>query len=381
MKKYVVIVRNAQPYDFGGGERFPVFVAKILQTNDLAPILVTRAPKLLEYARDQGVDVIRGLWWSRQNWSGKRVLLFPLYILWQLILFVWYTCLFMRLRPYAVHIQSKDDFIAATYAARLVRATVVWTDHADLKHIWRNLRVWYKNPIGKWIYRAAHHTHAITVVSESEHREVTAHLPTESSVRQRIRVIYNGSSDKLANYKTPQSDTFAFCSINRLVTDKGIGEMIAAYKQLHREHTNTSLVLVGNGPEEEKFRRLADSDNSIVFAGYQSDPLAHVARSHVFLQPTYHEGFSVALVEASMMKKPIIATSVGGNVEIIRNNETGLLVPAKDADALYQAMDRLYHDEKLRARLAHAARQQYLDKFVFDKIVKERFIPLYEGID
>ena len=377
-KKCVVLIRNAQPYDFGGGERFPVFVAKILQQNKLSPMLVTRSPKLLEYAKNQGVDTVRGFWWSRQNWSGKRALLFPVYVLWQVVLFVWYTALFLRLRPYAVHIQSKDDFIAATYAARLIGATVVWTDHADLKHIWRNLSVWYKNPIGKWIYRVARLASAITVVSESEYREVTAHLPVESEARKRIQVVYNGSSDSISPYPAPPSHPFTFCSINRLVTDKGVGEMITAYKRLHLDYHDTGLVLVGNGPEEKKFQDLAAGDDSIVFAGYQSDPLAYVARSHVFLQPTYHEGFSVALVEASMMEKPIIATSVGGNMEIIKDGETGLLIPAKSADALYEAMKRLYDDDDLCTRIATGARNQYLDKFVFDKIVKERFISLYD---
>lgn len=378
MKKRVVLIRNAQPYDFGGGERFPVFVAKILQQHKISPIVVTRSPKLLEYANSQGVETMRGPWWSRQNWSGTRVWLFPVYVLWQLVLFFWYVAFFVRTRPHAVHIQSKDDFIAATYAARLVGATVVWTDHADLKHVWRNLRIWYKNPIGKWVYCTARLTHAITVVSESEYREVVAHLPTSSTVRTRIQVVYNGSSDSLASYPTAPSHPFMFCSINRLVTDKGVGEMIAAYKRLHLEYPDTGLTLVGNGPEEKRFQDLAADDSSIVFAGYQSDPLAYVARSHVFLQPTYHEGFSVALVEASMMEKPIVATSVGGNVEIINDGETGLLIPAKNADALYEAMRCLYKDSALRTRIAHGARAQYLEKFVFDKIVQERFMPLYD---
>ena len=67
------------------------------------------------------------------------------------------------------------------------------------------------------------------------------------------------------------------------------------------------------------------------------------------------------------------------NVEIIKDYETGLLIPSKDTDALYRAMKLLYTDEKLRDKLAKNAREQYLEKFQFNKIVKEKFIPLYEG--
>lgn len=378
-KSEIILIRNAQPYDFGGGERFPVFLADILRKNNLSTLIVSRNPKLIKYAQSLKLATHRGLWWSNQNWSGYRVLLFPIYAAWQLVLFAWYLGLFMRIRPSAVHIQSKDDFIAATYAGRLVGARVVWTDHADLKHIWKNLRIWHKNPVGKWVYLAARFAHTITVVSKSELTEISAHLAQDAQIHSKIVVVYNGSEDKLADYPDiPRGNTFTYCVVSRLVTDKGIGEAITAFRAIHERHPQTRLLLVGNGPEQDKFIAQADGEKSIVFAGYQSDPLSFIASSHVFLQPTYHEGFSVSLVEASMMKKPIIATAVGGNVEIIIDQKTGLLIPAKNSKALEAAMEQLILDTKLRNNLASHARRQYLEHFVFDTIVKERFMKLYE---
>ncbi len=378
-KSEIILIRNAQPYDFGGGERFPVFLADILRDHGVTPFVVSRNPKLLEYAKSLGLTTCRGPWWGNQNWSGARALLFPLYVVWQFVLFVWYFALFVRIRPSAVHIQSKDDFIAATYAGRLLGAQVVWTDHADLKHIWKNLQVWHKNPVGKWVYSAAHFANAITVVSKSEYAEVTAHLAGSTGVRNKITVVYNGSEDKYHDYPIGQtSSEFTYCIVSRLVTDKGIGEAITAFRAVHKRHPQTRLLLVGNGPEQDKFATQAKGEASIVFAGYQADPLAYIAQSHVFMQPTYHEGFSVSLVEASMMQKPIIATAVGGNVEIIQNGKTGILVPAKDSAALEQAMEQLFTDGKLRDTLAHHAREQYIERFVFNTIVKERFMKLYE---
>lgn len=378
-KSEIILIRNAQPYDFGGGERFPVFLAAILCKNNVSALIVSRNPKLIEYAQSLKLDTHKGLWWSNQNWSGRRALLFPTYVMWQLVLFAWYLGLFMRIHPKAVHIQSKDDFIAATYAGRLVGARVVWTDHADLKHIWKNLRVWHKNPVGKWVFCAARFAHAITVVSKSELAEVTAHLADNAQIRDKITVVYNGSEDKYSNYPSHLvGDIFTYCIVSRLVTDKGIGEAITAFRAIHERHPQTRLLLVGNGPEQDKFIAQAGGEESIVFAGYQSDPLSYIAQSHVFMQPTYHEGFSVSLVEASMMQKPIIATAVGGNVEIIQNGKTGILVPAKDSAALEQAMEQLFTDGKLRDTLAHNARAQYLKRFVFNTIVSERFMKLYE---
>jgi len=378
MNKRIVIIRNAYGYDFGGGERFPVFLAKSLTTFGYEPTVISRNATLLSFAKNSGIATLRGWWWSRQNWSGTRTLLFPVYALWQFIIYFWYLQVFKKINPGAVHIQSKDDFIAATYAAKHLDIRVVWTDHADLKHVWRNLQTPTKNPIGKWVHRAAKHVTTITAVSNSEMKEITAHLALASPIRKKIAVVYNGCADVYGNYPAATDDTFTYAIVSRLVTDKGIGEAIQAFTELHKKHKNTRLVFAGDGPERERFVTQADGNTAIEFHGYLSDPYTVMSSANVFLQPTYHEGFSISLVEASMFKKPIIATSVGGNVEIIHNEQTGLLIPPRNADALFEAMERLYSDSGLRSTLAEAARKQYEAKFIFDKIVEERFIPLYD---
>lgn len=380
MSKKVIIIRNAYSYDFGGGERFPVFLAESLVSQQIKPLIISRNNTLLKFARERDISTIRGWWWSRQQWSSWRIVLFPVYIIWQAMLYCWYRQLFIREKPDVVHIQSKDDFIAATYAAKHQGATVVWTDHADLKHVWRNITFPIKNPIGKWIYRAAQKADAITVVSKSELQEVNAHLPANSPIHKLLKVVYNGCADVLSEYPHKNlSDKVSFIMASRLVTDKGISEAIEAFKQLHQKYPKTELRIAGDGPEREKFTKQAKGTAGIMFMGHQTNPYKVISEADVFLQPTYHEGFSVVLVEASMLEKPVIATAVGGNVEIIHDNETGLLVPAKDADSLAKAMEKLYTNKKIRDTLAKNARKQYENQFVFDVIVKEGFIPLYEA--
>lgn len=381
-KLNIVLIRNANSYDFGGGERFPIFLGDILKQLGHSVTVVSKNPKLLDYAKEKSIVTIRGWWWKNQNWSGLRVLLFPIYMIWQILLYFWYRNLFNKLKPDVVHIQSKDDFIAGTYAAKAAGARVIWTDHADLKHVWRNLRVPYKNPIGKWIFRAAKKADAITVVSESELNEVTHHILRTSVVSDKINIVYNGASDVYENYRDISlNKKLTFCVISRLVTDKGIGEAIKAFGLLQKDYPDSCLLFVGNGPQEEEFKKKAEGIPNISFAGYQSDPLSFIAKSHVVLQPTYHEGFSVALVEASMMKKPIIATGVGGNLEIVYDKKTGLLVPPKDVKALHEAMEKLAGDESLCKELGKAAREQYKKRFDFEEIVKHKFLPLYKGED
>lgn len=374
----VVIVRNAAPHDFGGGERFPVFLGQELQKIGHLPVIFSHHTALCDYAKYERLTYHRSWWWSRQNWSGWRVILTPLYVLWQLLLTSYYIIQFHRYKADVVHLQSKDDFIAGSIAGKLIGAHVIWTDHADLKHIWKQLGVWYKNPTGKLVAWAARFADAITLVSQSECRLVSDNLPSTSPIHRKLTVIYNGVNDQKPTHTPIKSRPFTFCIAGRLVVDKGVSEAIAAFKRLHATHHDTRLILIGDGPDRSRFEKQTKG-LPVTFRGHQTDPLPEVATADVYLHPTYHEGFSVSLVEASMLQLPIIATDVGGNPEIIHHNKTGLLVPAKDSTALHHAMEQLYSNPRLRAHLATAARRQYLASFVFHTIVETQFIPLYEN--
>ncbi len=373
----ILIIRNAASYDFGGGERFPVFLAETLKSQGLSPIIISRSEKLLQFAENAQIPSIKGWWWPKQQWSGINNLLVPFYVGWQILLTTYYRRLFKRLKPAAVHIQSKDDFIAATRAAKALGIRVVWTDHADLKHVWQNLTIWYKNPIGKMVYKAATDTHAITLVSKSELEFVSAHLPEDSPLRQKLQVVYNGVVDTTASHPRKKAELFTYLVASRLVKDKGIQEVIDAFAELQKDHPSTQLTIIGDGPDSNLFKQTAAKLNAVKLLGHQSQPLEFMASADVFVHPTYHEGFSVALVEAGMMSLPIIATSVGGNLEIIENEETGLLVKPKSSNELLAAMKKLYEDETLRKKLSDNARAQYLANFQFNVIVKKDFIPLY----
>lgn len=365
------------PYDFGGGERVPVFIARETQKHsNLQPIVFSRSEKLLDFAQANDVAHKKTWWWSRQNWSGTKVLLTPVYFVWQIVLFLYYISLFTRYQPRTVHIQSKDDFIAGTYAGRLVGARIIWSDYADLKHIFRNHNIWYKNPIGKAVYLAGHLADKIIVVSEQDKQLIANNIP-DGSVKTKMEVVYNGAFDSYM--PTEKNDIFTFISTGRLVTDKGIGELVGVFNRINKKHNNTQLLLLGDGPERSKFEKQAGNSKSIKFLGHQQDPLTHVAKSHVFLLPTYHEGFSLALVEACMLKMPIIATNIGGNPEIIKDNKNGLLIAPKSTDELYDAMIRLYDNKKLRDTLAENARKSYAEKFNFESIIKDTFVPIYKG--
>lgn len=378
--KKVLLIRNAYKYDFGGAERFPVHLSVELNKLGTKSLVVSGSSKLITFAKGLDVDTRRGLWLPIQNWSGPRAILFPMYLVWQIILSVWYIYVILRHRIDIVHPQSRDDFIGATVAGRILRKKVIWTDHADLKYIFRNHKIWYKNPVGKLVYLCSYLAGKVTLVSKSEQRLIEKSIDNKLDA-SRFVVIHNGVEDRfveLSKGKLPNKSGFVFCATSRLVRPKGIGELIEAFKKLQGEFDNHFLWLVGGGPEEEAFKDQADNAKNIVFWGYQKNPLKFVATCDVFVHPSFHEGFSISLIEAAMLAKPIIACDVGGNSELVESGVNGLLIPAKDATTLSETMAKLESNAKYRTTLGKNARKTFLRDFVFKEIVINNFLPIYE---
>ncbi len=379
MMKKVLVIRNAYQFDFGGGERIPVELAVQLQKLNYSPVLVSRSQKLLEYGAFKQIPAIRGWWWSSQTWIGKRKLLFPLYILWMVVLIPWYILLILRTGADVVCPQSRDDFIAATIAARLLRKRVVWTDHADLKYIFRNSQKWLKNPIGKSIYRLSKYARTVIIVSKNELDHINESLG--HSAPENYQVIYNGvTSEKITPKKRASEDDGAviFAATSRLVTTKGIGELIEAFRKVNVAHENARLWLFGEGPDEKEFKKRAEGEKNIIFWGFPEDSMSFLASVDVFVHPSYHEGFSISLIEAAKLGLPIIACNVGGNPELVEHEVNGLLIPPRDESALAEAMEKLLNNEDLRQNYGKNARKIYEDNFQFENIVKEKIVPLYE---
>lgn len=380
----VLLIRNAARNDFGGAETYQVSLAQALQEQGCEPVIVTRSAKLATHAQEHGIKTVKGWWWSRQNWSGVRILLVPLYILWQIMLTAWYLGLIARTRATVLHVQSKDDFIAATAAGRIMRKRVVWTDHMDLRYVFLNVSKPLRNPVGKLVYWAAHWAHRVVLISDNEHRLVAAHFKRKDALKRQIVIIKNGVLDikqSLTQHKT--GDVFEFCLVSRVVANKGIGEAIDAFAAVqHRLKDKAATVrlnVYGDGADMNRFKQQASANKSIVFHGHQTNAMQKMNDADVFMLPSYQEGFSISLLEATMLQKAIIASNVDSNPELVVDEISGLLVEPRDADGLAEAMYKLYADADLRNRLALGARRQYEANFNLATITKDKIVPLYKG--
>jgi glycosyltransferase involved in cell wall biosynthesis len=150
--------------------------------------------------------------------------------------------------------------------------------------------------------------------------------------------------------------------------------LIAAFARLLPAHPRARLVLVGDGdlrPRiEAQVRDLGLAERVVLFGTATDLPPIYDAFD-LFVQSSNSEGLPNVLLEASSARLPIVATDAGGTREVIRDGETGLLVPVDDLDALAAAMQRAIADADLRARLASNARDLMTQEYGMDRFVRE----------
>ncbi len=172
---------------------------------------------------------------------------------------------------------------------------------------------------------------------------------------------------------------FTFVFVGRIVRDKGINELVAAFDRLHEDYPDVRLVLIG--PREDDLDPVLpatleriNSGNGIEAVGPQSDVRPFYASADALVFPSYREGFPNVVIEAGAMGLPSIVTDINGSREIIIDGQNGVIVPPRDEEALYQAMKRFVEQPDEIAAMAQNARgliasryeQSYVRQCLYD---------------
>ncbi|MDO8652905.1 MAG: glycosyltransferase [Undibacterium sp.] len=156
--------------------------------------------------------------------------------------------------------------------------------------------------------------------------------------------------------------------VGRLTVDKGVVELIAAFEKLQGLGCACKLLLVG--PFEAELDPLPThtlsaikNNPGILSVGYVSEPERFLAISDVLCLPSYREGFGTVVLEAAAMSVPTVGSDIVGIRDAIVDNETGILIPVKDVDALERELLRLIENDVLREEMGLLARQRCLQNF------------------
>ena len=281
-------------------------------------------------------------------------------------------CVFRREKPQMVHSMTPKAGMICMVAAWLTRVPVrihtftglVWPTATGLKRKILMMTDWLT---------CACATHVIP-----EGQGVLNDLKNGGITKKPMKVLGYGNvmgvdmekfdPSRFTVTKDPAVFTFVF--VGRIVGDKGINELVDAFVKLYGKHKNTRLVLVGNyehnlDPVSDTTCQLIDTNDAIEACGpkYGDDLLQMYVDADCFVMPSYREGFPNTVLEAGAMGLPSIVTDINGSREIVENEKNGLVVPSKNVDALYDAMERMLTDYKTRETMKGNARPMIASRF------------------
>ena len=170
--------------------------------------------------------------------------------------------------------------------------------------------------------------------------------------------------------------------VGRLDNYKGVNYLLSGFKDVLSKVDNVKLTIVGNGPDESLLVDMAKNlriiDN-VVFKGRQEDILSELCSADIFVLPSLSEGMSNVLLEAMSCGLPVVATSVGGNSDLIKDRYNGILIEPRDSMKLSAAFLELLENEELAKKLGKEARKAVEENYSMDHVV-DKYVELYSRI-
>lgn len=163
-----------------------------------------------------------------------------------------------------------------------------------------------------------------------------------------------------------------FAFTGRLTADKGVNELLEAFLNIEKKYQHVKLLMMGGMDNYESLRQelleKAKKSTNIIFTGNVLNVEEYYAASNVFVAPSYREGFGLVVVEAEAMGLPAIVSNIPGQVDAIKENETGLTCKVKDSKSLENAMSKLIEDVELRIDLGNKASKYVVDNYEQKKL-------------
>ncbi len=229
-----------------------------------------------------------------------------------------------------VHTHNTYPHLYASLAARLAGVPVI----VNTRHGQRLGHGWKSRQLYRWASRL---TDRMVSVSEDAARMCVS---VDGVASARVQRIWNGIDLDKFEYRGPAGHPTAI-AVARLSPEKDFATLLEATVIVAGELPDFRLIIAGDGPlraELEQHRDQAGLQKHVTFLGDRSDIPQLMGEAGFFVSSSVSEGISLTLLEAMASGLPVVATEVGGNPEILGDDETGSLVPSRDPSALAQAM-------------------------------------------
>lgn len=199
----------------------------------------------------------------------------------------------------------------------------------------------------------------IRVVSVRIQRSLVAYMP---NLAEKITVlpVYVDVEKFQTFHRVEEHGVFRFLMVSRLTREKNIELAIHAFAEIHKDFPDTKLIIVGDGPYRHRLEALALKyrlmQGAAVFTGWEEHVLRHFQYANCYLLTSNYEGYGRTVIEALSVGVPVIMTDVGIAGDIVKNEESGLIVPIGNKMELMKAMRRFLTDSYIRKTLYENSR-------------------------
>lgn len=277
-----------------------------------------------------------------------------------------------------VHTHGYVGTIVGALAARRAGRPVVKTEHGAPESFrgWPGLRMKANLAIDGWVSR--HMVREVVYVTDDLRRLLPAG-------RTPGRVIHNALAPlERSDYARPpelEAGAIHLGIVGRLVPVKGHVLLFEALARLGPPDS-ARLVVLGDGPLEAGLRQEAARlgiEKAVRFVGFRTNAMDYMAHLDMLVLASSHEGLPYTVLEAMHLGVPIVSTAVGGPAEVLRDGETGLLVPPGDPAALASALERAIADASLRRRLGENARVEARRSYSLDGMAR-KYLDVYRSV-
>jgi glycosyltransferase involved in cell wall biosynthesis len=299
----------------------------------------------------------------------KPVPMFGLSVDPSLVLAIRRFCTERRLQ--ILHAHNLGPLVYAGLAARTLwdRPKVVYSEHNQIYSAKPGVRRRFA-----YYIRLADH---VVAVSGDLKRELIERVGT----RRPVEVIHNGIErmpfDPAARAKVRaalkvEAADILIGTVAVLSRQKGISHLLEAIPKVSGLLPRARFVIVGDGPLRGSLMQQAEDQgltDRVIFTGYRNDIPRLMEAFDVYAQPSLWEGLPLVLIEALRAGKPIVATRVGGNPEVVEHARNGLLVEPGDSDALADALVRVATDEQFREAVTDRNVEKFQSEFALDAMV------------
>ncbi len=194
---------------------------------------------------------------------------------------------------------------------------------------------------------------------------------------------------KLKDQLSISDEDFVFLFVGRIVSHKGINELVDSFKKIQKVRNKVKLLLVGDfemslDPISSETLFEIRNNKNIIYTGWKNDVREYFCVSNLFVFPSYREGFPNVILQSLSMELPCIASDINGCNEIIKNNYNGLLIKKKDTKALARSMLKLHDNPNLISKFKINSRTdivQNYDRLVFWEKLRAEYFKLIKNYE